>query len=486
MGGSGGQAWAICCRVGGGGWQNCKGFWRRHIAQGLARAAGIGAVEIPDVFLVGADPARAGLGQGLDQGGEVQIGPHCVKLGQGLDQRRGIARGAVQCDGCGGLLAPRLLIQNLGDASAQDRFGPDLQEDPCPIGGHGADHAGEIDRADQMGAHRGALACGVRVMGARCGVGIDRQGGRLPLGGGKGLVELAARGLHQGRVEGLAHRHRGDLQTGGFDLGHGGGNRIAGACDHALARAVEIGDDHAFDPGQCGCGGLGITGDGGHGAGTGGIGILDHRAPARFGQADQIGQIKGARGMQGDELAIGMARHHIGAQPQPAQQAQKPGLKDAKGGLGHFGGGQRGHLGLFGGRREGIGRPDQPRQGAGRDLGGAAKGRSPETWGLGQDRLGRLQRAQQAGLQKCALAQHAGILRALSGEHEGQLGPCGQGGAEVQMNPLGGGLSRHKGGFGGGKPGLRLLQRRGGQRQTGAQMRAFAGHPRSLQRQIAQ
>ncbi len=255
-------------------------------------------------------------------------------------------------------------------------------------------------------------AAGVGLAGD---VGHQRQPGRRDGQAVQHLAQRPAGGRHDLGVEGVADRQPHRAMALSLEGLHGLAHGFAGAADHELAVAVDVGQHrvavHLLQRAQHGVAG---SEHGDHPAGVVHLHLAHLATPGRSG-LQGVGEGHDAGAYQGGVLAQGVPHHHVGLEAAGPQQRGQRGVHGEHGWLGH----RRVHQGSLGGLARGrvfAVHEEVVGQRTAQDRGHHLVGRGED---LGHHRL-LLHQA----------ASHVQVLAALSRVEEGQL--AGPGSAAVE------------------------------------------------------
>ena len=198
---------------------------------------------------------------------------------------------------------------------------------------HRLDLAHEVDRAHQVLAEQLRDGRGVGGVGRRGGVGVDRDPRRRDRRGGELRGQPLLGRAHERGVERTRDREPPRLQP---VLGAPGQRSLdgrLGAGHDRLLRRVEVGEDHVLRGHQR----RQRVGAGLHGRHRAALlgGALADEAPAGLRQLEQLVLAEPAGRGESHELAVGVARDHVGAHAQRAQQVQVAEVRGPERRLGH-------------------------------------------------------------------------------------------------------------------------------------------------------
>ena len=338
-----------------------------------------------------------------------------------------------------------------------------LDEDPRSGLVHRLDLLGELDRSGQMLAEQSGdlLGIGRIELGGCVGEDLLRRRGKLE------LVEVTLEAvLHlrdDRRMERARHGHLAGGESCLLELRHGILDALARPRDHGLHGRVEVGDPHAVDRFDDFLNLPALRLDSRHCAEIAcrvaelALRALHDKTPPRLGQGIELLLVEHSRRAERHVLAVAVAGHGLGLDAERFHETEEPHVGGADRGLGHVGGHERLHVGLFlflgeVRRRE--------------DVGVERTGKL-----IGQEPVGDLVALANLAEVERQHARHVGIGRTLPGEEKSNLALARQGAArEVDaagiFHPLGvvlGEVAARQA-----ELGFEIVERRGDDRQGGA------------------
>ena len=264
-------------------------------------------------------------------------------------------------------------------------------------------------------------------------------------------------------MEGARHRHLAGGESCLLELRHGFLDALPRPRDHGLHGRVEVGDPHAVERFDHFLNLPALRLDSRHRAEiAGGVAKLPLRAlhdktPPRLGQGIELLLVKDSRRAERHVLAVAVAGHGLWLDAERFHEAEEPHVGGADGRLGHVGGHERLHVGLFLFLGE-VGRR--------KDVGVERAGKL-----IGQEPVGDLVALADLAKVKGEHTHHVGVGRTLPGEKKSHLALARQGAArEVDaagiFHPLGvvlGQVAARQADLG-----FQIVERRGDDRQGGA------------------